>query len=96
MTIFASMEDVKVRFPNGRVTWMPRKTAQSMYVVQMGGFIVEQEVKVPKRFAPIIVEPEEVTPEPDTRDEEWPTEEAGYKTTKKRKPRSDKGTKHAS
>jgi hypothetical protein len=46
-------EEVKVQFPDGRVTWMPRATAQRHTVVEMGGFIVEEKVKVPKHFAPI-------------------------------------------
>lgn len=32
---------------------MPRTTAQRHTVVEMGGFIVEEKVKVPKHFAPI-------------------------------------------
>lgn len=32
---------------------MPRATAQRHTVVEMGGFIVEEKVKVPKHFAPI-------------------------------------------
>ena len=49
-------EEVKVQFPDGRVTWMPRATAQRHIVVEMGGFIVEEKVKIPKHFAPIKVD----------------------------------------
>ena len=49
-------EEVKVMFPDGRVTWMPRKTAQRQAVSEMGGFIVEEKVKIPKHFAPIKTE----------------------------------------
>jgi hypothetical protein len=49
-------EDVKVMFPDGRVTWMPRKTAQRHAVSEMGGFIVEEKVKIPKHFEPIKVD----------------------------------------
>ena len=49
-------EDVKVMFPDGRVTWMPRKTAQRHAVSDIGGFIVEEKVKIPKHFAPIKTE----------------------------------------
>ena len=47
-------EEVKVRFPDGRVNWLPIKTARSREVVQMGGVILEEVVKVPKRFTPIV------------------------------------------
>lgn len=47
---------MKVMFPDGRVTWMPRKTAQRQAVSEMGGFIVEEKVKIPKHFAPIKVD----------------------------------------
>lgn len=53
-------QDVKVRFPDGRVTQLPRKTAESREVVKMGGVILEEFVKVPKRFAPIVEEVAEV------------------------------------
>lgn len=43
-------------FPDGRVTWMPRKTAQRQAVSEMGGFIVEEVVKIPKHFSPIKVD----------------------------------------
>lgn len=49
-------EEVKVMFPDGRVTWMPRKTAQRQAVSEMGGFIVEEKVRIPKHFAPIKTE----------------------------------------
>lgn len=49
-------EEVKVMFPDGRTTTLPRKTAESKDVKDIGGFIVEQVVKIPKHFAPIKVD----------------------------------------
>jgi len=49
-------EEVKVMFPDGRTTMLPRKTAESKDVKDIGGFIVEQVVKIPKHFAPIKVD----------------------------------------
>lgn len=46
-------EEVKVMFPDGRTTMLPRKTAESKDVKDIGGFIVEKVVKIPKHFAPI-------------------------------------------
>lgn len=46
-------EDVKVMFPDGRTTTLPRKTAESKDVKDIGGFIVEKVVRIPKHFAPI-------------------------------------------
>jgi hypothetical protein len=46
-------EEVKVMFPDGRTTTLPRKTAESKDVKDIGGFIVEKVVKIPKHFAPI-------------------------------------------
>jgi hypothetical protein len=49
-------EEVKVMFPDGRTTMLPRKTAESKDVKDIGGFIVEKTVKIPKHFAPIKVD----------------------------------------
>ena len=46
-------EEVKVMFPDGRTTTLPRKTAESKDVKDIGGFIVEKVVKIPKHFTPI-------------------------------------------
>ena len=43
-------------FPDGRTTTLPRKTAESKDVKDIGGFIVEEKVKIPKHFAPIKTE----------------------------------------
>ena len=86
------MEDVKVRFPDGRINYMPRQTAMRREVVQMGGHIVEQAVKIPKSFAPIIAEdaPIETAPVTPIND---PAILVAEKPKRKRKTRSDKGTK---
>lgn len=47
-------EEVMVRFPDGRVNSMIRKTAENPHVVSMGGTIIEKVVQVPKHFAPIV------------------------------------------
>lgn len=76
-------EEVMVRFPDGRVTWMPRETAMRAAVVDMGGYIVERTVKIPKSFEPIKEDPDPVVIE------DAPKEEP-VKTRKKRGPNKKK------
>ncbi len=85
-------EDVKVMFPDGRVTWMPRKTAQRQAVSEMGGFIVEEKVKIPKHFAPIKVDEDVVMSAEDNAIEEG--ERITAEAPKPRKKRGPNKKKH--
>ena len=85
-------EEVKVMFPDGRVTWMPRKTAQRQAVSEMGGFIVEERVKIPKHFAPIRVDEGVVMSAEDNAIEEG--ERIAAEAPKPRKKRGPNKKKH--
>ena len=84
-------EDVKVMFPDGRTTMLPRKTAESKDVKDIGGFIVEKVVKIPKHFAPIKTEDDVVMSAEDNAIEEGERiAEEAPKPRKKRGPNKKK------
>ena len=87
-------EEVKVMFPDGRVTWMPRKTAQRQAVSQMGGFIIEEKVKIPKHFAPIKVDEDVVMSAEDNAIAEGERIAAKEQEPKTRKTRGPNKKKH--
>lgn len=87
-------EEVKVMFPDGRTTTLPRKTAESKDVKDIGGFIVEKVVKIPKHFAPIKMDEDVVMSAEDNAIAEGERIAAEAEARKPRKKRGPNKKKH--